>query len=96
MTSTAKAFETMIGSSFCMNPYHTHNESPEIRTIIMTHERSSAFLLLITFISCGIIDTEVRTPATIPNTFSSIRFFYSLPQDKEFFTVLSMIAIAVI
>jgi len=62
----------MIGSSSFIKPYHTHNESPEIRTSSITKEISSTFFSLITLINCGIIEMEVRTPAVIPKMFSFI------------------------
>ena len=72
LTKTAKALDKIIGISFCKIPYQTHKDSPHIRTNIITHERSSTFFSLMTLMSCGIIDTEVSTPATIPKVFTSI------------------------
>lgn len=76
LTRTAKALDRMIGSSSLIKPYHTQSERPVMSTRIIVHERSSAFFSFKTFINCGIIDTEVKTPAIIPSRFSSI--FYLL------------------
>lgn len=74
LTTTAKALESMIGSSSFINPYQTHKESPEIRTKIIVHDRSSAFFCFNTFTNCGIMDTDVKIPATIPRIFSFITY----------------------
>lgn len=73
-TTTAKALESIIGSSFFINPYQTQRDNPEISTRIIVHERSSAFFSFNTFTSCGIIDMDVRIPAIIPRIFSFITY----------------------
>ncbi len=82
LTITAKALESIIGSSFCKNPYHTHSESPEMSTRIIVQERSSAFFSFSTLTSCGIMETDVRIPATIPRIFSFI--IYLLLKIRNF------------
>jgi len=48
----------------------------------MKVERSSAFLVFIVLITCGIVDTDVNTPAETPNTtidrLNALKF-YNLP-----------------
>jgi len=72
LSKTANAFEIMIGNSSFFKPYQTQRLSPEIKITSINAERSSVFLVLKTFITCGTDAMLVSAPAIKPSVFSSI------------------------
>lgn len=61
-----KLLVIIIGQSLLIMPYQIQHPRPAISNNKNTREMSSAFRDLMSLISCGRSDDEVRTPATIP------------------------------
>jgi hypothetical protein len=66
LTTIENEFVAMIGISFFIIPYQTHNARPMKRITRKKMEISCAFFSLRSLISCGRREAEVKIPAAIP------------------------------
>ena len=83
MTRTAKALDRIICQSSFIIPYQTQRERPESKTISVKIEMSFTFLVLITFINCGIIANEVKIPAMSPIKSVFIKHIYFVNDGRS-------------